>query len=277
MSHVTCSSLALLFRWSYPRCAVDLTVSAALIGCPLIQVHTAFCWPIVRICEVKQWSHFPAPHLDTRCAELWHSWGMSTIHQSISRDATHVYFRCIVSTCFTQRFGLCVWSHSSHMSVVRLPLAWFCWNVIFLMLLTLIVIPFCFIFYLFMGSQDVAFLHSRSGFFTTFRKNCGRGENLQTAHVIKLWLRVSKGMLSIKYFCSNIAFSLCQSYFMEIIRLLQRWCELWPPYVFGILPDLRQWCLSVLLFKVTVPSNHVHFQLGVFLFLSVLKCARNNW
>ena len=36
-------------------------------------------------------------------------------------------------------------------------------------------------------------------------------------HILKLWLEVKKGMLPVKYFCSNKA-SLCRLNFMEIVR-----------------------------------------------------------
>ena len=51
-----------------------------------------------------------------------------------------------------------------------------------------------------MVSQDVAFLPSRDSFSTTFVKNCGRGESLRTTTCLKTVVRVSKGMLPVKYF-----------------------------------------------------------------------------
>ena len=41
-------------------------------------------------------------------------------------------------------------------------------------------------------------------------------KTLDSPHILRLWLRVSNGMLSVKYHCSNNAF-LCQSRLMEII------------------------------------------------------------
>ena len=49
---------------------------------------------------------------------------------------------------------------------------------------------------------------------------------------------------------------LCQSSFMEIIELLQRQSEIWPPSVFGKLPDLKQWCLSVILLQSEYIINY---------------------
>ena len=40
-------------------------------------------------------------------------------------------------------------------------------------------------------------------------------------HALKVWLGVSKGMLPVRYFRSNIYFYLCQLNFMVIIRLSQ--------------------------------------------------------
>ena len=40
-------------------------------------------------------------------------------------------------------------------------------------------------------------------------------------HVLRLWLGVGKGMLPVKYFCSNKASFLCQSNLMDVITLSQ--------------------------------------------------------
>ena len=50
--------------------------------------------------------------------------------------------------------------------------------------------------------QDVAFLPSRASFYTTFLKYCGRGESLGTTTCLKAVVRVSRDMLSVRYFCS---------------------------------------------------------------------------
>ena len=56
-----------------------------------------------------------------------------------------------------------------------------------------------------MGFQDVSFLPSRPGLYTTFLTNCGRGESLGTITCLRTVVGVSKGMLPVKYFHSNKA------------------------------------------------------------------------
>ena len=73
-----------------------------------------------------------------------------------------------------------------------------------------------------MGLQDGAFLPSQNSFSTTFLRNCGRGENLETTTCLKTVVDVSKGMFLVKYFCSSKDSFLCPSNSMEIIRLSQR-------------------------------------------------------
>ena len=68
-----------------------------------------------------------------------------------------------------------------------------------------------------MGFQGVAFLPSRACFFTTFMKNCGRGESLGATTCGKWVVGVSTGMFPVKYFCSNNASFFSQSNFIEII------------------------------------------------------------
>ena len=57
---------------------------------------------------------------------------------------------------------------------------------------------------LLMGLQDVAFYPSEL-FFIIFLKNGGRGESFWHATCLKTVVGVSKGMLPVKYFCSNKA------------------------------------------------------------------------
>ena len=57
-----------------------------------------------------------------------------------------------------------------------------------------------------MDFQDVEFLISLASFYTTFLEMHGRAEGLQLPHVLKLWLRVSKGMLPLRYFLLNNSF-----------------------------------------------------------------------
>ena len=91
------------------------------------------------------------------------------------------------------------------------------------------------------GVQDAAFLPSRANFFTTFLENCGRGEYLGATACLKTVVGVSRGMLPVKYFCSNEAF-LCRLNFVEIIRITKLG-RIWSPSVLLILQDLRQWFL----------------------------------
>ena len=55
------------------------------------------------------------------------------------------------------------------------------------------------------GLLDVVFVPFRASFCTTFLNNYGRCES-PMPHVLKLWLRVGKGMLTVWYFCSNKSF-----------------------------------------------------------------------
>ena len=62
-------------------------------------------------------------------------------------------------------------------------------------------------------------------------------------HVLKLRLVVSKGMLPVKYFCTNRAFFMSVEFHGDhktVIKLRR----IWPPSVLGILPDLKPWRLS---------------------------------
>ena len=56
-----------------------------------------------------------------------------------------------------------------------------------------------------MGFQDVVFLSSGACFYTTFLKHCDRGESLVTTTCLITVVGVIKGMLPVKYFCSNNA------------------------------------------------------------------------
>ena len=61
-----------------------------------------------------------------------------------------------------------------------------------------------------MSVQDVAFLPSGASVFTTFLRMLVEVNALGRPHVLELWLRVSKGMLPVRYFCYNKA-SFCVS------------------------------------------------------------------
>ena len=52
--------------------------------------------------------------------------------------------------------------------------------------------------------------------------NCGKGKSLGTTTCLKAVVGVSKGILPVKYFRSIKASFLCQSNFVDIIRLSQR-------------------------------------------------------
>ena len=69
---------------------------------------------------------------------------------------------------------------------------------------------------LLMSFLDVAFLPSWASFPPHFLKMEVEVKASGQPYVIKLWLGVSKGMLSVKYFCSNTASFLCQTNFIEM-------------------------------------------------------------
>ena len=98
-----------------------------------------------------------------------------------------------------------------------------------------------------MSFQNVVL--SRASFYTTFLNLCGRGEDLGYTTCLRTVVWVSKGMLPVEYFHSNKAF-LCQSNFIEIIRLLiitQSCGKSGHPHFLIILPDLKCWSLLLLL------------------------------
>ena len=86
----------------------------------------------------------------------------------------------------------------------------------------------------------------RASFYTTFLNICGRGESLGTTTCLKTVVGVIMGMLPVPpvLLCQQ-SLLLRKLNLIEIIRLLQRSGKIWPPSVLGILPDLRQWCLSL--------------------------------
>ena len=69
---------------------------------------------------------------------------------------------------------------------------------------------------------DVAFLPTEIVFPPHFLNIAVEVKASGPPHVLKHWLWVSNGMFCVKYFFANKAPSLCQSNFMEIMRLLQR-------------------------------------------------------
>ena len=80
-----------------------------------------------------------------------------------------------------------------------------------------------------MSFQHIAFLFFRTRFFTIFYENCCRGEGLRTTTCLNTVVGCKQGHATF----------LCESYFMEIIRLSPS---------FWILPKLRPWCLVSVLF-----------------------------
>ena len=100
------------------------------------------------------------------------------------------------------------------------------------------------------GFQDVEYLPSRASFFTTFLKNCGRGESLRTTTCLKAVVGVSKGMLPVKYVPIKPLFVSVE--FHRDHKTVTKVRCIWPPSVLGILPDLKQWCMSVS--KVTIQA-----------------------
>ena len=95
-----------------------------------------------------------------------------------------------------------------------------------------------------MGFQDAAILPARASFSTTFHKKYGRGESLGTAICLGTVVGINKGTIHIKYFRSTKPLSMSveiQVDHMTVIKLR----SIWQPSVLEMLPDLRQWCLSV--------------------------------
>ena len=61
-----------------------------------------------------------------------------------------------------------------------------------------------------MRFQDVAFLYAPADFYSTFITNSVEVNALGQTHVLGLWLRVSNGMLLVKFFFSSKAsFCVC--------------------------------------------------------------------
>ena len=67
------------------------------------------------------------------------------------------------------------------------------------------------------GCQDVQFLLSWANSYSAYPKNVVEVKAWGPPHVLKLRLEANRGMLLVKYFCSDISTCLCQSNFMEIM------------------------------------------------------------
>ena len=81
-------------------------------------------------------------------------------------------------------------------------------------------------------------------FTPTSPSHCGNVTSSGPPCVLKLWLGVSKGMLTVHCFCLRKSF-LCQLNFMEIIRLSQSSDKCVHPQLFWILLDLYLECQCV--------------------------------
>ena len=77
-----------------------------------------------------------------------------------------------------------------------------------------------------MGFLDVVFLPSGDCLYVTFLKHCSRGYGIGTGICLRTVVDGKQGMLPVEYFCSNKSSFLCQSNFMEIIRLSHSWVNL---------------------------------------------------
>ena len=71
-----------------------------------------------------------------------------------------------------------------------------------------------------MGFQDVVFLPLCASFYTTFLKNCGRCESLVTTTCLKTVVVGKQGHAPCKILLLQQSLFLCQSIFIEILRLL---------------------------------------------------------
>ena len=102
-----------------------------------------------------------------------------------------------------------------------------------------------------MGLHHVAFLPPQVSFSTSLKK-CGSSEGLW---IITYDKNVVRGMLPVKYVRSNKASSLsveCYGDHKTVTKLRL----IWSPSMLGILPDFKQWCLSVCLFP-TIVDGHI--------------------
>ena len=98
-----------------------------------------------------------------------------------------------------------------------------------------------------MGFDYVAFLPSLASFSTTFRKDCGRGEGLGITTCPKCVVLGKHGHAPCKMLLLQQSLFLCRLNFMEITITVINFGRIWPPSVLGIIPDYRQWCLSICL------------------------------
>ena len=76
-------------------------------------------------------------------------------------------------------------------------------------------------------------------------------------HVVKLWLGICEGMLPVKCFRSSKAFIISVEFHGDHETVTMLRC-IWLPSVLRILPDLKQWCLSVYINSVPAYRCHNH-------------------
>ena len=89
-----------------------------------------------------------------------------------------------------------------------------------------------------MDFLGVAFLHSLASFGIAFLENCCIGESLWTATVLKLWLRVSKGMLPVKCCCYDKPLFVSVEFHGDHNTVTKLMC-IWPPSLFEEIIQFR--------------------------------------
>ena len=97
-----------------------------------------------------------------------------------------------------------------------------------------------------MGLQDVAFLPSRDNFSTTILKNCGRGESLRITTCLRTVVEGKQGHVPCKILLLHQSLFFVSVEFHGDHSIVIKLRSIWPPSILGILPDLRQWCLSIM-------------------------------
>ena len=94
-----------------------------------------------------------------------------------------------------------------------------------------------------MSYQDVALFPSHTSLPPHFLIIVVDAKASERPHVLKVWLGVSNGMLPAKYFSPNKS-----SFWVSQISWKSQGCHKdevnLTTLTFGILPDLKQWCLS---------------------------------
>ena len=87
-------------------------------------------------------------------------------------------------------------------------------------------------------------------------------------HVLRLWLGFSKGMLPERYFHSiNASFLLIECHIDH--TTLTKSKAIWPPSVLWILPDLKQWYLSVFV-KLFLTCLHLTIMCSLVSYITII-------